>query len=328
MKFDFLICSERSGSNLITKLLDNHSKYCGPTPPHLLRVFEPVMSKYGDLNNYENWNAFINYIYEFFNCKIGVWTSHFTKDELLLVKTRTLAGVVKFIYHKEAKNNNKENVFIKEVRTYNFLPFIKDNFNSSKFIWLVRDPRDMALSWSKSPVHRGDIVRASKIWREDQQKTIKLHEKLKYTPTFLLVKYEDLITNQKEVLNSVCDFLYIDFEMNMIEFHRNKMSIANAGKTDNWKNLKKEIIVNNSKKYLENLSKEQIQYIEYICQKEMDYFGYEKEYELLKENDFNVINDKLFLQERNEKPEYQLISEEERLKREKWYSKFLEIQEQ
>lgn len=50
MKFDFLICSERSGSNLITKLLDNHSKYCGPTPPHLLRVFYPVLDKYGDLN--------------------------------------------------------------------------------------------------------------------------------------------------------------------------------------------------------------------------------------------------------------------------------------
>lgn len=326
MKFDFLICSERSGSNLITKLLDNHSKYCGPTPPHLLRVFEPVMFKYGDLNNSENWNAFVNDIYEFFNCKIGVWKAHLTKEELLLVKIRTLAEVVKYIYNKEAKNHNKENVFVKEVRTYNFLPFIKDNFTSSKFIWLVRDPRDMVLSWSKSPVHRGDIVRASKIWREDQQKTIELYEKLKHTQTFLLVKYEDLITNQKEVLNSICDFLDVDFEKSMIEFHKNKMSIANAGKTDNWKNLNKEIIVNNSKKYLENFSKEQIQYIEYICQEEMDYFGYEKEYELLNEYDFKVLKEKLSIQERNEKPEYQLISEDEKLKREKWYAKFLEIQ--
>ena len=36
VSFDFLICSERSGSNLIAKVMDTHPDACGPFPPHIL----------------------------------------------------------------------------------------------------------------------------------------------------------------------------------------------------------------------------------------------------------------------------------------------------
>jgi hypothetical protein len=204
MKYDFLISSERSGSNLITKLLDNHSQFCGPTPPHLLRVFIPIMHKYNDLNIDENWNNFLDDIVIFFNCKIGVWYSTIEKNELLKISERNLFEVVKYIYNKESKFHKKNRLFIKEVKTYNFYNYLKLNFNDPKFIWLVRDPRDMALSWKNSPVHRRDIVRAANIWKEDQRKTLDIYNN--DSNKIIYLKYENLLANQEETLKKYACF--------------------------------------------------------------------------------------------------------------------------
>lgn len=324
MKFDFLICSERSGSNLITKLLDNHSKYCGPTPPHLLRVFYPVLKKYKDLDKDENWVNFINDIDGFFNAKIGIWQAQFSKEELLKIEPRSLAATVNYIYKKEAKIHNKERVFVKEVATYNFFNKISADFSEAKFIWLVRDPRDMALSWSQSPVHRGDIVRAANIWQKNQSETLKLYQQ--FPDKILWVKYEDLISNQEQELMRICDFLDVDFEEGMVDYHKKKISQENAAQTDNWKNLNQSIIKNNSKKYLKALRKEQIQFIEYVCKNEMGALNYDLEFSIIDNKEFERLSLILQEEERNEKPEYLLISEDEKTKRNIWYKKLLEIQ--
>ncbi|NIK91373.1 sulfotransferase [Mangrovimonas sp. CR14] len=323
MNFDFLISSERSGSNLITKLLDNHSNYCGPTPPHLLKTFSDVMDGYGNLNEEDNWVRFIDDFHEFFYCKIGVWALNVSKEELLNVSPRNLEEVFRHLYQEEAKIHNKTRVFVKEVKTYGFFNFIKEKFPESKFIWLVRDPRDMALSWTKSPVHRGDIVRAAEIWRNDQKETIKFYEG--NGSRILLVKYEDLITNQQYELRRICEFLAVDFEATMVEYHKNKISKENAVQTDNWKNLQKKIIKNNSRKYLQSLSEEQIRFIEYTCHEEMKFLVYDFEYALLQEYQYNQLYKDLKKMERHEKPEYQNIDSSEKFKRAKWYKKFLQI---
>lgn len=324
MKFDFLISSERSGSNLITKLLDNHSQYCGPTPPHLLRVFYPVIDKYGDLKNDENWTHLVQDVLEFFNAKIGVWQTQFSKEELIKIEPRNLASLVTYIYIKEAELHSKGRVFIKEVRTYDFFNEINKDFSGAKFIWLVRDPRDMALSWSQSPVHRGDIVRASNIWQKNQSETLKLYQQ--FPGKILLVKYEDLISNQEHELQRICKFLDIAFEQEMVDYHKKKISQDNAAQTDNWKNLNQSIIKDNSKKYLKALKREQIQFIEFVCREELNVLEYKLEFSLISNDEFDELLMSLQKEERNEKQEYQLISEEEKLKRTIWYKKLLEIQ--
>jgi hypothetical protein len=59
MDFHFLIATERSGSNLITKMLDAHPDVCGPAPLHILRVVAMEFHKYGDLKKKGIWRQFI-----------------------------------------------------------------------------------------------------------------------------------------------------------------------------------------------------------------------------------------------------------------------------
>ena len=57
--FDFLICSERSGSNLITKIMDAHPDVCGPFPSHILSYFSRNLYRYGDLASEESWSCLL-----------------------------------------------------------------------------------------------------------------------------------------------------------------------------------------------------------------------------------------------------------------------------
>ena len=71
MKRIFLICTERSGSNLITQIFNNHSKCCGTSPNHLYRFFLPIIHKYPDLKNNINWQKAIDDVVKAHNLKLG-----------------------------------------------------------------------------------------------------------------------------------------------------------------------------------------------------------------------------------------------------------------
>lgn len=323
MQIDFLISSERSGSNLITKLLDNHSQYCGPSPVHLFRAFVPVIEENNNLNKYDNWQILVNDVIELFNSKIGIWKTSPSKEELLKIRPKNFTNIIDYIYSQEANSYGKNKCFIKEVQTYNLFPFIIKNYDNAKFIWLVRDPRDTALSWSRSPVHRGDIIRGAKTWKKDQEATLKLY--LKHPNKILLIKYEELIGEQELTLKKICGFLSIPYEKNMSKFHKNSISIENASQTDNWKNLNKKIIRNNSKKYLQHLTKQQISYIEYYCKDEMVALKYDNEFPIIDNREFIALEKTLLPLERFEKEEYQNIDETEKLKRNHWTKAFNDI---
>ena len=76
MQFDFLMCSERSGSNLITKILDAHSRVCGPFPTHLLRIMALNLYRYGDLSVDSHWEIFLEDVQDLLEHRIAEkdWT--------------------------------------------------------------------------------------------------------------------------------------------------------------------------------------------------------------------------------------------------------------
>tara|TARA_B110000037_G_C17105262_1_gene499620 strand:- start:679 stop:1659 length:981 start_codon:yes stop_codon:yes gene_type:complete len=313
MEFNFLIASERSGSNLITKLIGAHSTYCAPSPPHLIRAFYDKVDAYNKLNIDDNWGALVEDFLEMFNAKIATWNTTIDFEELYHIKDKSFVGLIHYSYKKEATIEHKNSIFIKEVKTYKLFDFLQKHFPNAKFVYLVRDPRDMALSWKNSPVHRGDLVRAAKIWQEDQSQSIALLEK--YPEKLFLIRYEDLVSNQEEELKKVCSFLGIAFEKSMLDFHKSKLSVENAKQTDNWKNLNKGILSNNLKKYLGKLTENEIAYIEYVGAKEMNYLNYKLETPILEDKIFQEIETEILSKERFDKPEYNLVADEEKIKR-------------
>lgn len=274
MEFSFLISTERSGSNLITKILDAHPNICGPAPTHLFRIYAFNESKYGDLTQHENQQLLLEDTLRVFESQFGTWASHFSSQEFIGLKDKHKAlSVLSYMYEKEAKENNAKKVFVKELYTYRFVDYLLSYFPTAKFIYLVRDPRDVALSFKKSPSHQKNVVEAIRIWLNDQRASIQVLERLG-KQIVLLVKYEDLVQKPVQTATILAEFLGEAYNEQMLRFYETPLTQDNAKRMAAWKNLDQPIITTNCNKFQQELTYNEVLYIETLAQQEMRYFGY------------------------------------------------------
>ncbi len=293
--FIFLMCSERSGSNFITKLMNGHPDIVGPSPKHIINPVARNLFRYGNLEDDTNWNELVEDIYKLFEISFSEWKSEITLEKLKnLGKNKKIDSLIKNIFIEEAKANNAQHIFIKENQIYEFTPFLMNYFPEAKYIYSVRDPRDMALSWKKNPSHKGGVVAAAKQWKTDQANFLKNYYVLEQRGQAFFVKYEELISDTEKYTNNICDFLGVEYSPQILEFYKDELTINNSKKQGAWNNLSKGVLSDNSKKYLKDLTEEEIKIIENICYYEMNILGYETEYsrEELDKVTENIIKEK------------------------------------
>lgn len=277
MQFDFLICSERSGSNLLTRILNAHPSICGPFPSHLFRIFTQNYHRYGDLQKDENWRCFVDDVAFYMQHIFATWKSHLSASELLdCVKHRSLAAVGRACYEREAAAHGKSRLFVKENHTWSFAPYLLSHFSSARFIWLVRDPRDMAMTWRD--LTTGGVVRATDVWLRDQRGSLRLYGYLNDIGRILRIRFEDLLQHPESTLKRCCEFLEVVYSPGLLSFHETDVTQENASRMVSWGDLGKPLISDNFGQFRRGLSETETRYIEGMCHREMKYFGYELAY--------------------------------------------------
>lgn len=298
MNFHFLVSSERSGSNFLSKILNSHSDICGPSIKHIINPLAQNLFRYKDLNIKTNKEALIDDLHTLLNIEFSVWKTKQSVDTLRdMFNEGDVADLIKKIFSAEAQAHSKNHICIKENHIYKFMPFLLLNFPDSKYIYNVRDPRDVALSWKKNTTHKGGIITAAKQWKKDQIKSLQLTYALQPLNKIHLIKYENLITQTEETLEGICHFLDLEFEPTMLDFHTDKLTIKNSLLDQSWRNLSNPVIKNNREKYKEELSNEEIAYIEKICYLEMKWFNYsvqtpKTELDAIETNELNAYHEK------------------------------------
>lgn len=281
MSMIFLMCSERSGSNLIIKLLDAHSSICGPSTKHLINPVVRNLFRYEPLDEPKNWSALLVDIHRLMNVGFSVWRKSFSLNELEeLAPVGNVASLLRNIFNEEAVANGKQHVFIKENHVYEFFPFLLINYPESRYVYQTRDPRDMALSWKNSPDHPGGIVHAALQWKKDQQNSLKNYNELKKLNKAYFVKYEDLISDPMRYTNELVSFFGLESETCHMNFHKQDLTQQNAALHGGWRNLSREVLSDNKKKYVKELPEYEVKVIEKICYFEMKHLGYEPDFSM------------------------------------------------
>lgn len=313
MQFNFLICSERSGSNLLTRLLNAHPAVCGPSPAHLIRHLFEFRPAYQNLLLEQNWQTLLEDTEALFQTMTGVWLSNWADLKMADFNSRNPADLLRHIYRAEALVNNKAILFIKENHAWKMIDLLKEIDPDCRFIWLVRDPRDMALSWKKSAILRGGIMRAAKVWQQDQSETFKVEPELETGNRLLRISYEELVSNTSSILQQICRFLDIaDHSTHMLDtFQSGNTKIASRA-TD-WANLSKPLMRDNFGKFRTGLDRDEISYIEQICAVEMKQLGYGSEID--KPKSLDALEEILGAVEPYNKAAYKDVAEEEKMLR-------------
>lgn len=277
MHFDFSVCSERSGSNLIAKLMNAHSQICGPFPSHMFRLFATNYYRYGDLTIDKNWKIFLEDAVYYMDNKFADWKSSLTVDDLQnAVTERTLAAVGRAFYEAEARANGKSRLWVKENHAYTIADYLISHFPDAKFVAMVRDPRDMAATWKK--LAGGGVRTGARQWQKDQAGTIELNAKLRDIDKSMLLTFEELVRDGEKPLRRICSFIGVDYEAGMLNFYSQDIVVQNANKMVSWQDLQKPLRPEEIGKYRNELNEVEIRYIEDVCKEEMKILGYEPDF--------------------------------------------------
>lgn len=322
MNYFFLMCSERSGSNLISKMVGNHSKICAPSTSHVGDVIIPNLYSYQSNSSLSPADD----IFSLLENKNAVWKRDFCLTELQNeIESKGLNSIFSYIYSEEAKANCVENILIKENRIYEYFGFLKTQFSNAKYIYMVRDPRAMAASWKFGYAMRGGVARAVKIWKQDQLGFLRVCSWLKDIE-FEMLRYEDLLKEPEQCLSNICNTFGLSFEDLMLQYYKSEDAKVNSLNAKDWQNISKPLMQGNIDKYKELLTSDEISYVEYVCHREMQAFGYEPVGRYLSGGEAKKIEEHLVLSEAKEKPRYMLeTTKEERNRRHLHFSKSKEI---
>jgi hypothetical protein len=140
-------------------------------------------------------------------------------------------------------------------------------FPSAHFIIVVRDVRDICLSWNNK--WGKDMYLCAHKWAK-RMKTGWLACQRISPARYLFLHYEEILTNTEEVCRTICDFIGIPFSERMLEHHKFANSLI-----DGKINYGREILPENREKWRIQLSQKRIQRIEEIAYESMNTFTYQ-----------------------------------------------------
>lgn len=219
----FIISRPRSGSTLLRTLMDSH--------PNIIIPFESrfIQYLYYKYKRITKWNIFL--ILSFYNDLIILpETTHlnFDKEELKknLLKAYQIDNTVsyptlcKIVYLHFNSVYEKDKVSIigdRNTRSFFFMEKSLALFPNAKVIHLTRDYRDNILSYLK--VKFEPKIVASLAYRWKYYNKIIVNFKKKHPDIVYNIKYEDLVINPEFYLKEICQFLEIDYNASMLNYH-------------------------------------------------------------------------------------------------------------
>ena len=171
---------------------------------------------------------------------------------------------------------DKNNYFLNKTDLLNHL------FPEAKFIYIVRDGRDVATSYISlknlktespyAPKLPSEINEIALEWKENNIKATTFLSGLKES-NVLIIRYEDLVNQLEENCKLICEFLNVPYTPQMLEYYKIGLEPM---QTLDWK---KKTLRSPDKfaigKYKKLLTSKEIDLFNFIAGKTLKEFGYE-----------------------------------------------------
>ncbi len=276
----FIVGCARSGTTLLRLMLDSHPKIAIPAESHfIIDMIRNSIFK----NKYLGKNNFNNFIKDLlFHQYYTQWPeSHKLQTrEFQQYRGTNITNIFKVIFQKYASKNNKEIWGDKTPKYVNFIILLSELFPKAKFIHLVRDGRDVALSFSVRKRSWGprNIWQSAHYWRI--QTTLGIISRYWFnsnglTDRYYEIKYESLINNTKVTLKGICDFIGTEFDECMLDYYKfTKQKITHVIQPIHGRLMEKpdKTRIGRWKKHM---TEKEVNQFERIAGNLLHYFGYE-----------------------------------------------------
>ncbi|MDP3722831.1 MAG: sulfotransferase [Candidatus Omnitrophota bacterium] len=215
----FIVGCQRSGTTLLRAMLNAHPRIAIPYEAH---QFSKMLSTEHPWNATWTRDQVTRPIEEFLSHpKPSQWglTPAAVQQELRPVDTFRFSDILRAIYAAYARKEGKPRWGDKTPSNTFELPYLLREFPEAQFVHIVRDGRDVFLSWCKVDWARYDVVQAAKRWRHWVHEAYELGETLG-SAQYLQLRYEDLVRDPRGHLHTICRFLGEFFDERMLTYHK------------------------------------------------------------------------------------------------------------
>jgi len=275
----FMIGTQRSGSNLLRLMLNQLSELSSPHPPHILDRMYPLLGNYGDLSDTQNFNQLVEDVCRLVELNPVAWDGVVLdrKDVLSRCRNNSLMAAFGAVYDVCAEVQQAKTWCCKSLANIKYIDDIEKYFQHPKYIYLYRDGRDVALSFKKAVVGEKHIYNIAKNWTQTQEIAIDLREQIDSDRIFS-VSYEQLTAEPEQTARAICKFLGMKYTETMLDFHKTKEAENASKSSELWSNVTKPIDNNNSRKFIKEMSEEDVRIFESVAGHVLDELGYTREY--------------------------------------------------
>ncbi|MDQ3877791.1 MAG: sulfotransferase, partial [Actinomycetota bacterium] len=205
----FIVGSARSGTSLLRLMLNAHPDIAVPSESRFIVELWPGVD---DI-------AVEEFLAELSEHRLfALWgiSIEAVRSEIGVSRRCRYSDAVAGAYRAFAAVHGKSTWGDKTPRYVEHIPFLAKLFPTSRFIHLVRDGRDVALSYANVPFGPKTVARAALLWSQRVEMGIRDGRPLA-PQRYLEVKYEALIAEPEPELVRLCDFLTVEFSPDMLD---------------------------------------------------------------------------------------------------------------
>jgi len=249
----FILGYPRSGTTLFRAMLNSHSKIAIPFESFtLLEYSKRVSSEY---NNLSETADRVNFLRSILNSKgIGEWKPKVTIEDINTNLCVDFTSTIEQVFTAYATKCGKSVWGDKTPSYTKDLHMLCKFFPHSRFIHLIRDCRDVEISYSRQPWGLNSFNSIIEEWKEIVSCTRKIGSILGQE-RYLEIRFEDLVENPKATLSKTLDFLNLPYEDSVLR--------ENGGTIDH-------LLPDRSKGFHTNLSKPPDNRFAYKWKKELN----------------------------------------------------------
>lgn len=256
-------------------MLNEHPSIAIPHPPHILKEMVPLEARYGDLRDDRNFRRLVDDTVRLVELHFSPWDVAISREAVFRESpARDVYGVKAAVYDLYRRAKNKRRWGCKSTFVIHYVDRVRRVHPEAKFIHLVRDGRDVAVSARRSVFNHFHPHYVGRLWAREQRLAIELAGRL--SPSDMIsVRYEDLLDDPAGVLQRLCDFVREDYSEAMLKYHEGGEAKNLANQSRSWENCAKPVLTGNRSKYRSQLSEADVRAFERQAFEELRHYGYE-----------------------------------------------------
>lgn len=202
---------------MLRAMLDSHPALAIPPESHFLRAFlrddlspREFLSLLAEHPRFEAWGLSVDAV-----------AAAFERD-----RVSDPASAIRSLYATYAAEREKSRWGDKTPGYVKKIKGLADLLPESRFIHIIRDGRDVALSWLQTAFAPSSIEDAAERWRRAVRAGRRDGQHL--GDRYLEVRYEELVGDPEAVLRSVCAFVELSFDAAMLDHTQHASEIIGS----------------------------------------------------------------------------------------------------